>query len=211
MTLAGATRPAAIGDPEPWTVGADGRPLRLGPGGFGQANERVNVLLGACVAEIARACAAAKAVELYAGAGNLSVVLAPLAGELTTVESRRESCDAARANLAARGLRAKVIEGDAETHAWSPATDLAVLDPPRTGARALAARLASSRVPHVLYVSCDPPTLGRDLAILAPAYEVRSVSTFEMFPQTSHVETVVMLARRRGAAAGRCAEPSRGS
>jgi tRNA/tmRNA/rRNA uracil-C5-methylase (TrmA/RlmC/RlmD family) len=114
------------------------------------------------------------------------------------VESSRDACDAARANLAARGLTARVVEADAASYAWGATTRLVVLDPPRTGARAVAERLAASRVPHVVYVSCDPQTLGRDLAVLAPGYRARSVATFEMFPQTSHVETVVALERARG-------------
>ncbi len=74
---------------------------------------------------------------------------------------------------------------------------LVVLDPPRTGARAVAERLAGSRVARVVYVSCDAQTLGRDLAILEKAYAPISVTAFEMFPQTSHVEAVVALERRR--------------
>jgi 23S rRNA (uracil1939-C5)-methyltransferase len=198
VTLADATRPAVIGDPTPWIAGADDRPLRLAPGGFAQASERMNARLARHVAELARACAADRAVELYAGAGNLSVLLAREVRELVLVESSREACDAARANLAARGLSGRVVEADAETYAWAPTTRLVVLDPPRTGARAVAERLAASRVAHVVYVSCDAQTLGRDLSLLAPAYAPRSIAAFEMFPQTSHVETVVALERLRG-------------
>jgi 23S rRNA (uracil1939-C5)-methyltransferase len=200
LTLRDATRPAIIGDPTPWMTGADGQPLRLARGGFGQADERVNALLGRHVAELAETVLdQGKWVELHAGAGNLSVLLARrlVRGELVTVESNRLACDAARANLVARGLIARVVEADADSYAWSAATKLVVLDPPRSGARAVAERLAASRVAHVVYVSCDPATLGRDLALLATAYDLRSVTTFEMFPQTSHVEVVARLARRR--------------
>jgi 23S rRNA (uracil1939-C5)-methyltransferase len=193
-----ASRPAVVGDPTPWVPGADDVPLRLAPGGFGQASERMNATLALHVAALVRPLAVDKAVELYAGSGNLSVVLAREVRELVLVESSREACDAARANLAARGLRARVVEADAAAYAWGATTRLVVLDPPRTGARAVAERLAASRVPHVVYVSCDPQTLGRDLALLAPGYVARSVATFEMFPQTSHVETVVALERVRG-------------
>ena len=103
-----------------------------------------------------------KAVELYAGAGNLSVLLAREVRELVLVESSREACDAARANLAAarprerarrRGRRRRSTRGE-------PTTRLVVLDPPRTGARAVAERLAASRVPHVVYVACDAADPG---------------------------------------------------
>jgi len=198
VTIDDATRPAKIGDPTPWMAGPDGLPLRLAAGGFGQASERMNVVLAAHVAELVRGLLPGKTVELYAGAGNLSVVLAREVSQLTCVESSREACEAARANLAVRALRARVVEADADRHAWGPATGIIVLDPPRTGARVVAERLAASPVPHVVYVSCDTATLGRDLAILERAYAPRSVSTFEMFPQTSHIEIVVsMTAQRR--------------
>ena len=197
-TVDGASRPAVIGDPTPWVVGADGLPLRLPPGGFAQASERTSAKLAGYVAELVRPHRVDKAFELYAGAGNLSVLLAREVSDLVLVESSREACDAARANLAARALKGRVVEADAEVYAWSAAARLAVLDPPRTGARTVAERLAGSRVSHVVYVSCDTQTLGRDLKLLAPAYEPRSVATFEMFPQTSHVEAVVALERRRG-------------
>jgi 23S rRNA (uracil1939-C5)-methyltransferase len=193
-----SSRPAVVGDPTPWMRGPDGEPLKLAPGGFAQASEPANTALALHVAEVAAARPGEKAVELYAGSGNLTVLLAKTAGELVSVESIREACDAARANLAARGLHAKVVEADADGYAWSPATKLLVLDPPRTGARAVAERLATARVARVVYVSCDAQTLGRDLAILAPGYEATSIATFEMFPQTSHVETVVALQRTRG-------------
>ncbi|HTQ43855.1 MAG TPA: methyltransferase [Polyangiaceae bacterium] len=203
-TIAGARlsegevrRPAVVGDPTPWMTGADGLPLRLAPGGFAQASESTNVTLAAHVAELAAARPAERAIELHAGSGNLSVVLARAVGDLTTVESGRDACEAARANLLARGLKARIVEGDADAYAWNAATKLVVLDPPRTGARALAERLSTSPVARVIYVSCDPQTLGRDLGILARAYRPTSITVFEMFPQTSHVETVVALERAR--------------
>ena len=162
IMLEDATRPAKVGDPTPWMSGADGLPLRLAAGGFSQACERANAALVAHVAEQVRPLRAERAVELYSGAGNLSVLVAPAVGELACVESSRELCDAARFNLSSRGLRARVVEADAATYEWGPATKLVVLDPPRTGARAVAERLAASKVPWVVYVSCDPQTLGRD-------------------------------------------------
>lgn len=190
-------RPAVVGDPTPWMSGADGLPLRLAPGGFAQASESTNAALAAHVAELAAARPGERAVELHAGSGNLSVVLAHAVADLTTVESSRDACEAARANLTARGLKARVVEGDADGYAWSAATKLLVQDPPRTGARAVAERLAASPVARVVYVSCDPQTLGRDLGILAAAYRPTSVAVFEMFPQTSHVETVIALEKAR--------------
>jgi 23S rRNA (uracil1939-C5)-methyltransferase len=194
-------RPAIIGDPTPWMLGADGEPLRLAPGGFAQASEEANARLGSQVMaamdamQASRPASPLRVVELYAGTGNFTVLLARRWPAVTGVESNRAACDAARSNVAARGLTARVVEADADAYDWPALTEAVVLDPPRTGARAVAERLASSHVRHVLYVSCDPTTLGRDLAILEPSYAPVSIETFEMFPQTSHVETLVRLER----------------
>jgi 23S rRNA (uracil1939-C5)-methyltransferase len=195
--------PAKIGDPTPWIRGGDDLPLRLAPGGFGQASDEGTALLSRRVADVARDILAGRpdprVLELYAGAGNFTVLVAPLATQLTAVEAARDSCDAARANLAARGMaaKAKVVEADAASFAIPARTHLVLLDPPRTGARDLCARLATSSAKHVIYVSCDTQTLARDLAQLAPAFTLRAVEVFELFPQTSHVETMVHLERRR--------------
>jgi tRNA/tmRNA/rRNA uracil-C5-methylase (TrmA/RlmC/RlmD family) len=203
---AGESRvPAKVGDATPWILAGDGAPLRLVAGGFGQASDEGNAALARRVLEVARAACGGKAdarvLELYAGAGNFTVLLATMPGvKLVAVESDREGCAAAQANLKARGLeaRAKVVEGDAGAHAVAPQTHLVVLDPPRTGARDACARIAASSAKHVVYVSCDTQTLARDLALFEPGFTLRSADVFELFPQTSHAEAVVHLERRRG-------------
>ena len=211
----GARRPLRVGDPRPWLVGADGLPLRLPSGGFAQASEGANRVLVARVAELARGALRGRddtpVLELYAGAGNLTVALAAVSSRVVSVESHEDACAAARENLAARGLSAKVLAGDAALYTWSAAPGLLVLDPPRAGARGLCERLADAArsgrgtrgalpLPRsVLYVSCDPPTLGRDLTLLAGAgYAAVAVELVEMFTHTSHIETVVLLERVRG-------------
>jgi 23S rRNA (uracil1939-C5)-methyltransferase len=196
-----AREPMKIGDPTPWVVGADDAPLELGPGGFSQASEEGNRVLARRVAELARELTAGRpsprATELFGGAGNLSVLLARELDKLTVVEGDREACDAARRNLAARDLSAKVVHADANDFALAKRLDLVVLDPPRTGAKALAERLPELRARAILIVSCDPATLARDLGPLADRYVPVAIETFDMFPQTSHVETVVALRERR--------------
>jgi 23S rRNA (uracil1939-C5)-methyltransferase len=199
ILLHGANRPARIGDPTPWVIGADGQPLQLAAGGFGQPSEEGSAELARHVASLAAARGADAGVELYAGAGSLTVLLTNAIQSLVAVESDEASVAAARANLAARGSSARVVHSDAERFEWGRSARVLVLDPPRTGARRVAERLASGDVPRpssVIYVSCDPQTLGRDLALLAPAYEAQSVDVFQLFPQTSHVEAVVALTRR---------------
>ncbi len=222
FVTAGAKTPAEVGRPAPVSTGADGRPLVLPLAGFAQAHGKTNESLAHAVAhETYRLLTGAEpsteaprhssdslptrtpetalpgVVELYAGSGNLTVLLARFARDLVAVESVGPACDAARTNLAARGLTARVVNADAETYAWPKATRVLVLDPPRTGARAVAETLARAPKPHgIVMVSCDPATLGRDLAILAPHYEPTRITTFEMFPETSHVETLVVLRKK---------------
>jgi 23S rRNA (uracil1939-C5)-methyltransferase len=191
--------PAKIGDPTPFVMGADGLPLRLAPGGFSQATEAGNALLARHVANVAKGLARGVCVELYAGAGNLTVLLAR-DREVVAVEQDRDACAAARENLSERGVVARVVEADASAFAIPKMTSVVVLDPPREGARAVAEALAARRraskqgSPSIVYVSCDPPTLARDVRTLTEAgYVLRSAETFEMFPHTSHVETVAVL------------------
>lgn len=200
--------PARIGDPTPYITGADGEPLRLAPGGFSQATEEGNVLLANRVAELVRELPPGPCVELYAGAGNLTVLLAR-ERSIIAVEQDRDACLAARENLAARSAsiggratsEARIVEADAASFPIPKGTKVVVLDPPREGARAvaeaLAARGVKTNAPAVVYVACDPPTLARDVRTLIEAgWELRTVETFEMFPQTSHVETVAVLVPR---------------
>jgi len=195
-------RPAVVGDPTPWTVGADGEPLRLAPGGFAQASEKANEELGARLLGLVTSAlgeSLGAVVELYAGAGNFTVLLARHAARVVAVEASRPACEAARLNLAARELTAKVVEGLAEEHPLKRATDLVVLDPPRSGARLVAERLALAKPRVIAYVSCDLPTLARDLEHLEGAFEPVAIEAFAMFPHTPHLETLAVLARRRRA------------
>jgi 23S rRNA (uracil1939-C5)-methyltransferase len=199
--------PAKIGDPTPYITGADGAPLRLAPGGFSQATEEGNTALAGRVRELAQGLAPGPCVELYAGAGNLTVLLAR-DREVFAIEQDHDACAAARSNLEARGLSARVVEADASAYPIPKSTRLVVLDPPREGARAVAEALAAraakgpaGRAPSVVYVACDPPTLARDVkTLVAAGYAVLAVETFEMFPHTSHVETVIVLEHRTSSA-----------
>jgi 23S rRNA (uracil1939-C5)-methyltransferase len=198
--LDGTTRPAVVGDPAPQMTGADGLQLRLAAGGFAQASDAGNVVLATRVLELAKGATghghgSASVLELYAGAGNFTILLARAFGRVVAVESDSAACDAARGNLAARGLVGRVTCADAESFTIPPRTDLVVLDPPRRGAKAASIALAASSVKAIVYVSCDAPTLGRDLAILGERFEPVAIESFAMFPGTSHSETVVALRR----------------
>jgi 23S rRNA (uracil1939-C5)-methyltransferase len=199
---------AKVGHVRPTTLGADGKDLVFPAGGFAQANGETNAALanavGAAAARLFAASTKGKSVlELYAGSGNLTVALAAALPDapMVAIEASEEACDAMRTNLGGRGLggRVRVIHANADDAPIPDGTRVVVLDPPRAGARAVCERLARSKVTGVVMVSCDPPTLGRDLGILDARFELVSLTVFEMFPETSHVETLAVLrARERG-------------
>jgi len=193
---AGATEPARFGDPRACLADLAGAPLIIAAGGFAQASDRGAAALAARVAALVELGPGGRLVELYAGSGTLSVVLAPLADRFVAVEQSPAAVDQLRDNLAARGLAGKVQLADANGFEVPRPTATVVLDPPRGGARQAMASLVAARPRQVVYVSCNPTTLARDLADLCPAgYGIAELELFELFPQTSHVECVVRLVR----------------
>lgn len=190
----GATKPAVHGDPRERTRAFDGSELVGTDSGFSQANELVNARL----VEHARAFAGtqgASVLELYAGHGNLTVALAPGARAYTAVELDPAAADALGANVRARGLAVTVQAKDA-AHAKSARVDVVVLDPPRTGAADALPSVIAAAPLRIVYVSCDPITLGRDVRVLAgKGYALRRAVALDMFPHTPHVETVALLER----------------
>jgi 23S rRNA (uracil1939-C5)-methyltransferase len=91
-----------------------------------------------------------------------------------------------------------VLEGSVEDHLESALPgDLLIVNPPRSGLAPEVRRVIGELGPRrVIYVSCDPATLARDVGELSPAYALLSIRCFDLFPQTAHVESVVHLASR---------------
>ena len=191
---------ACVAGPSSVTVeGGDGAPMLVPSSSFGQANAEVNRALTSVVAGWAAELGCRRGVELYSGAGNLTTALGPHVGALAAVELDRLACAAARENLDARGLgRVEVRCGDAVAlyGELGARADLVVIDPPRTGNAELARLLSRGDHRAVIYVSCDPATLRRDLGHLAAGgWAVARAVGFDMFPQTAHLEAAVLLER----------------
>jgi 23S rRNA (uracil1939-C5)-methyltransferase len=131
--------------------------------------------------------------DLYAGVGDTTAVLSARGARVSSIElDRRAVAYAERAGPAAT-RRAGPVE---ELASSLPAPDLVVTNPPRAGmGAAVAALLASRRPERIAYLSCDAATLARDVARLGPGYRLTAVRCFDFFPQTAHVETVVVLER----------------
>jgi 23S rRNA (uracil1939-C5)-methyltransferase len=136
--------------------------------------------------------------DLYAGGGLFSAPLAQNFHHIFAVESSQTSLPDLRQNVPAS---VKVVGTRAEQYVGSrPARkrpDLVVLDPPRSGAgKAVVRSLVELGAQRLRYVSCDPATLARDLvALLSAGYRIEEAHLFDLFPQTFHIETVMLLAR----------------
>lgn len=141
--------------------------------------------------------------DLYAGSGNFSLPLAQAHSEIpiTAVELSQESVDRARSlleTLPSQQLRFECKDVEAFLHSEQPqADDVVVLDPPRTGCSPNVIRLLGEASPkHIIYISCHPVTLARDLGLLRThGYRLKTIRPFDMFPQTDHVETIAHLER----------------
>lgn len=140
--------------------------------------------------------------DLYAGVGVFALALAEQADEVLGAELNPFAVEDARVNIEANQKRnVRVRQGDVQEAlaSWPvSAGERIVLDPPRTGAGAPVVKAVAARRPEaIVYVSCDPPTLGRDLAVFAKhGYEPDTIRVFDLFPDTFHLEAVVRLTPR---------------
>jgi 23S rRNA (uracil1939-C5)-methyltransferase len=139
------------------------------------------------------------ALDLYAGVGLFSIPLAKRFERVIAVESNPAASRDLEVNMRGQStieVRTADVERFLERNKERP--EFVVLDPPRDGlAPDAAKRLGRLQPARITYVSCEPPTLARDLAVLAESgYECSEIHMFDLFPQTFHMETVVRLRRR---------------
>lgn len=140
--------------------------------------------------------------DLYSGTGTIAQILAPVAQKVVGVEIVEEAVEAARVNAERNGLsNCEFIAGDVlkVVGELTDKPDLIVLDPPRDGIHPKAIeKIIDFGVERMVYVSCKPTSLARDLEILtARGYAVERACCVDMFPRTGNVETVVLLTRKR--------------
>lgn len=168
-------------------------------GGFFQVNR---FLLPTMVDLVCANRSGSVAWDLFAGVGLFARALARYFGQVTAVEAnptaaRELNTALKRIGSQHRGITAVIDEFLRGVVLQRERPDLVVLDPPRAGTGVEACELlARIAAPQIVYVSCDPVTLGRDLAILQSRYEIRALHLVDLFPQTYHQEAVVQLRRR---------------
>jgi len=173
---------------------AGGTTIVQHPRAFSQVNPAANRLLVETVCTMA--APARRVLDLFCGAGNFSLPLARAGTDVIGVEASAAAVADARASAAACGLTEARFEATSALHFLRQqglaGAELVVLDPPRTGAADAVAQLARLRAPRIVYVSCDPATLARDVAVLpAAGYRIGRLQPLDLFPQTPHVETVL--------------------
>jgi 23S rRNA (uracil1939-C5)-methyltransferase len=175
---------------------AGGIDYRVDHGAFFQVNRW---LIDGLLDRVAAGRRGTLAWDLFAGVGLFARRLAESFEQVIAVESAKTATQALAWNL--KETTARSINADTFAFLKSSATmsrpDLIVVDPPRTGLGAEpSALVAGVGTPHIVYVSCDPATLTRDLRVLTGAgYSLGSVTLADLFPQTFHLETVVELHR----------------
>ncbi|MEX2181104.1 MAG: hypothetical protein WD771_03630 [Gemmatimonadaceae bacterium] len=172
---------------------ADRRPASAPGASFVQVNAEVAAMLQADVVARVMACGPRTVVDAYSGAGDTAAALAANGVNVVAIEADEEATAWAASRLPAgsRAIAARVEDVIARVLP----TDVVILNPPRSGVDAkVTAALGpgAAAAKAIVYVSCDPATLARDVARLA-GWRVHALACYDLFPQTSHVETVCEL------------------
>ena len=197
----------AAGEPLRYALPRFGLELEFAPTDFIQINRAVNEALVARALELLELSPTSSVLDLFCGIGNFTLPLARSARAAVGVEGEAGLLARARANAARLGF------GNATFHgadlATAAAADLpwlreryshVLLDPPRTGARALLGLLAQLAPQRLLYISCHPGSLARDLGVLVHehGFTLEAAGVVDMFPHTAHVESLALLTFARG-------------
>ena len=179
-----------------------GLTFRIGARSFFQANVGILERLFDDLAAAAAPRAGETVVDLFSGLGTFGMLLAGQAREVFGVESDAGNVAFLKKNLALNGIgNFAVCEGTTEewlAEVLERMPGIVVLDPPRKGVDpGVVAGLVGDPVPLLLYLSCNPTTLARDLKGLLKGYELRDLHVYDFFPHTPHIETLAILEERR--------------
>jgi 23S rRNA (uracil1939-C5)-methyltransferase len=177
--------------------------FRISPKAFYQINPTQTEVLYNKALDFAELTGEEKVLDAYCGTGTIGIIASKKAGKVVGVELNADAVKDAKANAELNGVEnIEFFEGDAgkfmvETARNGDNFDVVIMDPPRAGASLEFLRCLVEMSPkRVVYVSCNPETLARDLSFLTrKGYKVRRIQPVDMFPHTEHVETVVLLVR----------------
>ncbi len=179
-----------------------GLQFKLSIPSFFQVNRPQAEVLYGLAGEYAALTGAETVLDLYCGTGTIGLTLADKAREIIGVEVVAPAVDDARENAVrnhvanARYLCADAGEAAAQLAKEGVRPDVVIVDPPRKGLSPEVVEVLRSMTPkRLVYVSCDPATLARDIKALRPDYRLEKAEAVDMFPRTVHVETVALLLR----------------
>jgi 23S rRNA (uracil1939-C5)-methyltransferase len=167
---------------------------------FFQTNTHAAARLYETVVDYARLSPRESVLDLYSGTGTIPILLSAHCREAVGIEIAASAVADARNNCRLNGIsNCRFIQGDIQD--CLPGLDLrpevVIIDPPRVGMAKEVARQVLRLAPErIVYVSCNPATLARDLALLQPDYQALEIQPLDMFPHTFHVESVARLERR---------------
>lgn len=177
--------------------------FHISPRSFFQVNTEQAEVLYRKALEFANLHGGETVIDAYCGTGTISLFLAQKAAKVYGIEIVKPAIEDAKRNARDNHVKnAEFLVGDAtrvmpQLYRQGVRPDVIVVDPPRAGCTPIVLKTFAEMNPErIVYVSCNPASLARDLAILAPlGYHPQKIQPVDMFPQTSHVETVVCLAK----------------
>jgi 23S rRNA (uracil1939-C5)-methyltransferase len=178
--------------------------LDFGPTDFVQVNGAINSAMVARAIELLQVSPADRVLDLYCGLGNFTLPLARHAAAVVGVEGEAGLIERARANARQNGLEnaafhvADLSVAPDRTLPWMRGGyDKVLLDPPRVGAREVLSAVAQLAPRRVVYISCHTGSLARDLGLLTQehGFRLRAAGVLDMFPHTTHVESMAVLER----------------
>jgi 23S rRNA (uracil1939-C5)-methyltransferase len=170
----------------------------VSPQTFFQAHWALNIKVAECIMGEAAPLTGKTVLDLYAGAGNFSLPLAGQAGDVVLVEENPHAIEDGTRNVKLNRLRnCRFVKSSAEKYRMQKKVDLLILDPPRPGLTTEVVKKILEHAPdRIIYISCNPSTLARDLKKLKGTYDITSVRLIDFFPNTYHIEALVFLRAR---------------
>ena len=167
----------------------------IAPNSFFQVNNSIAEKMFNYIKDICKKNNASRVIDLYCGCGSISLIIADIVDYVYGVEVNKQSViDANENKLFINISNVEFIKDTTDNIENISSFDTMIVDPPRSGlSKKVIDKIINSNIKNIIYVSCDPITLKRDLLLLKDKYNIDNITTFDMFPNTYHVENVCTL------------------
>ena len=167
----------------------------IAPNSFFQVNSNIAEKMFNYIKDICKNKKSSRVIDLYCGCGSISLIIADIVDYVYGVELNKQSIIDANENKLLNNISNVEFKCDTTDNIEDINDfDTMIVDPPRSGlSKKVINKILSSNIKNIIYVSCDPITLKRDLILLKDKYNIDNITTFDMFPNTYHVENVCTL------------------